>query len=811
MAPTEGYETSEESSASEPVFPARDVIVAIRRRWWLVALVFVSIVMVGMWYTLQQPRLYRSSVTVRVEEQQAPIAGMRDPGSYNYRVDPLQSEQTIIRSQAVAERVADTLGLRLAIAQPPELRRSVILGDGLARVAPEARNESYRLVLEDRSFALVDGENRLGSATYGDTLRAGGLALSIESRPPIDERSILLDVRPLTAAANVVQRGVSTQVVENTDIIRIDYVGTDPSLVQKIADAVANVYARYSAEGQRTRARSRTAFIAQSLREQEQRLEEAQDELLRFKEAHGTADVSADLGALLTTIHAVEGDRRAVLMEQSVYKELVGRLAAADTVDEELRRLSGTQAVTTNAYIATLYDRWFELDKEREQLLSDLEPHHPDVLAVDRLIAATKAEIQDASRLYLQALESKLATYGNTIRELRAEAEDYPPLQAQQAQLEADVATIQGTYTALQSEYQLARIAESVEGGKVRIIDQAPLPTSPVAPNRTRALMMLIVLGVLVGVALALVLEKLDTSIKAPDEIQERFGIPVLGLIPTIRVESASRGAAASALSRVVAHGDPRSPVAEAYRSLRTNLAFARAQRDVRAIVFTSPGPADGKSTSVANLAITFAQQGQRTLLIDADLRRAVLDRTFGVPRSPGLTDAIIGHLGLAEIVNGTDVENLFVLGSGHFPPNPSELLGSPGMRSVLQDARQNYDIVLLDSPPLLAVTDAAVLATMVDGAILVVRMQSTAREAVRRALSQLKAVHSRVLGALMNDVDMSKASYYGGYGYQYYEYYGDAGSNGANGRRGRGVMARLRRLTGQGSRRGAGGGEGIG
>ncbi len=271
----------------------------------------------------------------------------------------------------------------------------------------------------------------------------------------------------------------------------------------------------------------------------------------------------------------------------------------------------------------------------------------------------------------------------------------------------------------------------------------------------------------------------------------------MLGTIPQIKDASGSRHAADGGGHRLVTHLDPRSPVGEAYRSLRTNLAFARAHEPLKTIVLSSPGPADGKSTTVANLAITFAQQGQRTLLIDADLRRAVLDKLFSVPREPGLTDVLVGRAALMQAVNKTAIENLHVLGSGPFPPNPSELLGSQAMREVLRAARDEFDVVLLDSPPLLAVTDAAVLSTMVDGAILVVRTGSTPRTSVRRAISQLETVHGRLVGTVLNDVDFRAGLYGGGYGYYYYYYYGQDGHNGAR----KGMMSRIQQWSKGGSR----------
>jgi tyrosine-protein kinase Etk/Wzc len=395
-------------------------------------------------------------------------------------------------------------------------------------------------------------------------------------------------------------------------------------------------------------------------------------------------------------------------------------------------------------------------------------------------------------------VESRLRSFDQTIAELRTKAERYPPLESEQARLLADVRTAQKTYDDLQAQYQLARIAQSADGATVRLVDSATLPGFAVSPNRRRAILFASFLGLALGIALAIGIERLDDSVKSPDELMKRFQLPVLGQIPAIRVTKKKFNEALP-INRLVSHVDPRSVVAEAYRSLRTNLAFARAQSRLRTIVLTSPGPADGKSTTAANLAITFAQQGQNTLLVDADLRRAVLDKTFSIPRKPGLTELIVGIATFDDAVHVTSVENLSVMGSGQLPPNPSELLGSERMREVLAQACGRFDVVLFDSPPLLAVTDAAVLSTIVDGVILVVRTGSTTRDSVQRAVAQLRNVHSRVLGAVLNDIDIRSGSYYGGYGYYAYAYENhETGSENGNSR---GVLDRIRTLTGRGGR----------
>lgn len=221
----------------------------------------------------------------------------------------------------------------------------------------------------------------------------------------------------------------------------------------------------------------------------------------------------------------------------------------------------------------------------------------------------------------------------------------------------------------------------------------------------------------------------------------------------------------------LVAAAHTHSTGAEAYRTLRTNLIFSQAVQSLKTIVVTSASPGEGKTTTAANLAVTFAQQGMRVLLVDCDLRRARLHKMFNVPREPGLTELILDHEVPTEVIRGTPVENLSVLTSGTLPPNPSELLGGPRMERVLEVLREQFDMIVLDSPPLLAASDASVLGTKTDGVLLVVRAGQTERGAAQQAVQQLAVVGARVVGAVLNDPD-AKVPQYGGY--YNYEYYGE-------------------------------------
>ena len=771
----------------------KSVWLAVRRRWWIVALVFVGITALGVWRTKNQQDLYQASATVRVPQQQAPIQGMQMGQVFDYRIDRLVAEMDIIRSAAVAEPAARQVGLQLRVVDPEGLQRSYITGvppviDSTAMVG------DYRLTLGDETYSLSSGATLLGTASYGDTLRISGISLALPARPGIGTSEVILEVVPLATAVGMVTGSVVPSIRDKTDIIQISVTMPDRLLAMQTANAVAEAYAEYAKQGMANQAAAKTRFISQQLVRQAQELAVAQDSLKRFRQANQLTDVSAEVTALQGRIAALESEREQYQLERDNYHALVGEISLTDTTTEKLRRIVNTGAVAANSSVKSLYDKWFELSSSRQEMIaSNASPTSNEVRGIDSQIASTKADLHLAANDYLRTLGSRLQSIDARLEVLRRETGRYPALAADEERLQAAQRSLQTVYENLQEQYQLAQIAQAVDVAVVQPIDQATLPIRPVSPDRRRDSLLAAALGILLGVAAAVLLDRLDDSVRSPDEVAEQLNLPVMGMIPAIRLVDDAKVQGSTIMERLVTHANPRSPVAEAYRSLRTNLAFARARENIKTMVLTSPGPADGKSTTVANLAITFAQQGQRTLLIDADLRRAVLDKTFSVPRSPGLTEVIVGEAELENAVNKTEVPNLFVLGSGQFPPNPSELLGSSAMRKVLAEARDQFDVILFDSPPLLAVTDAAVLSTMVDGTVIVVRMGSTARQAVRRALGQLHAVHGRVLGAVMNDVDLRKSSYYGGYGYAYYAYYGsEANGNGHP----NGVMGRLRRIA---------------
>lgn len=294
---------------------------------------------------------------------------------------------------------------------------------------------------------------------------------------------------------------------------------------------------------------------------------------------------------------------------------------------------------------------------------------------------------------------------------------------------------------------------------KVSVVREAQADLTPISPKPTRNIALGLVLGLLLGFGLALLRDILDTTIKGEHDLQ---GVTDKTIIGTIAFDSDAPD------HPLIVQADPRSQRAEAFRSLRTNLRFVDAANHPRSIVLTSSLPGEGKSTTVANMALTMAASGQRVCIVEGDLRRPRLLDYMGLEGSVGLTDILIGRADLTDVLQQFGETSMWVLGAGAIPPNPSELLGSPIMANTLRELEARFDHVLIDAPPLLPVTDAAILTTIAGGALVVVGAGVVHKEHLRRALDALDAVNGNTLGLVLNRIPKGDGGHYGGYQYEY-------------------------------------------
>ena len=328
-----------------------------------------------------------------------------------------------------------------------------------------------------------------------------------------------------------------------------------------------------------------------------------------------------------------------------------------------------------------------------------------------------------------------------------------------------------------------ATLAAHQETNNVYKLDSAVEPLRPVYPRVKLNLLLAVVVGLLGGVGLAFFLEYLDNTIKTQEDVERHLRVPFLGVVPSIKLDPKDVEGDVTQLrdNYLIAH--PKSSVAECCRTVRTNILFMSPEKSARRILITSAGPQEGKSTVVINLGITMAQSGSRVLLVDTDMRRPRLHKSFGMVRGQGLTTAILGEAEVEEMVRTTDVAGLDILPCGPIPPNPTELFHTERFAQLLEELDRKYDRLMFDSPPVMMVADPLILSHSMDGVLLVVKGGSTSRDLASRALRQLQDVNARILGVVINDLDLEHREYgyyyYRRYGYYYGEKESDASSTG--------------------------------
>lgn len=316
-----------------------------------------------------------------------------------------------------------------------------------------------------------------------------------------------------------------------------------------------------------------------------------------------------------------------------------------------------------------------------------------------------------------------------------------------------------------------AELAGKLQLSNIRIIQYATVPAEPIGPNRLKGIMIAGGIGLLMGCGLVYLLDYLDNTIKSQEDVEKYIKLPYLGHIPTIKVRSKS-----SAEKRIFVRTEPDSAITEAFRNIRTGVVFSAPSEVLKTILVTSTVPSEGKSLVAVNLVTTIAMDGNKVLLVDADMRKPSLHTTFNLENSVGLSNYLTGSEALDVVINNTFVENLYFVSGGPIPPNPSGILGSFRMEEFIKEAKAKFDRIIIDAPPLIGVSDSIILSKMVDGTLITIRFGTASRDIIIKAKQFLTDVGSNILGVILNDVDVERESYYSRYYHYYSRYYAKYG-----------------------------------
>ncbi len=720
-------------SPEAPQNTLRDLYRIVNRRRWIVLSVFGAVFLATLVFSLRQPNIYQATTTLMIQRENKPILGMMMETEQSRNM--INNQVEIIRSRTVALEAA-------------------------------------------RRLTQLPDADRLGTAELGRAAELVLLSLSVLSSRTTDIVSILAE----------------------TD---------DPRTAAAVANGVADAYIDFNLSISRGELSEVRRFLEQQLPVIRQRLAAEENVMRSFRQSNRVVLLSDESRALLEGVSGFESQYNSTRIERETIERRISFLRS-QLDDQKKTLLDNLSRGSSSAVVSGLRDDLNAHQVRLATLLSQgFAEDSPQARELDKKIEATKARLKEELGLMLEnesasydplklqsdrmarVLELQVelddaaareAALGKVVEEYAARLNRIPAKEVELARLTRQFQLDENIYKMLMEKYEEARISEAGKLGNVKVIDRAVVPDLPVGPRRLVNIVFGALLGLCFGIGVALFLEYLDTSIKTSYEVEKILSLPVLGSIPTIDLEDVSSAAghgaayangATAIAERLISHHLPRSPISEAYRMLRTNLQFLTPDRPIRSILVTSAGPSEGKTTTAANLAITMAQVGARTLLVDGDLRRPMVAGVFGIDGQPGLTELLIREGDLKKVARPSGVDNLLIVPAGTLPPNPSELLGSQKMKAVIEAMKECCDLVIFDCPPVITVTDAAVLAAETDIVLLVVQSGKTDREMAKRAKVLLHNVKATIAGVVLNNISPELQA---GYYYYYHYYHQDSG-----------------------------------
>ena len=753
----------------------RDYIVILRLH--LKKIIFLGLTGLGFafYQVLTVPPSYTATATVVVQEK--PGAGMIMDLTGNRDRNRMTNEMQLIRSRSVAKAVIKEIW-------PNKKNNLALFGSypfyPRGKRARQMAKEIFTLGLYDPNSDLPLQYNEDYSDKIGERF-----AGSLIGRLNVNNR-------------------------QGTNIIDISYTGVWPVEAQFIVNTVADVYQRLDQKWSGEKAHNSVQFLQDLVQKQEDKLRDAEKKLTHFKKQERMYDLDGNAIAITGQIAGIETEIYNATSEINIRQEKYNHLKSKLSKDE--KNLAEQLMNNINVQVISLRNEISQLEAGLIQNIAQYGEEHGAVQDLKSKMMGLKSQlntkvkeltkqgitVQDPLQARqdivteLIALDSEIMGYKlknneseNLLIVYENKLDSLPPKQLEFSRLQRNNAVLNQNYSLLRQKLEEAKINVASQVGKVQIVDYSRVPGNS-GQNHKRTILMGLIFGLGVGIALAFGLEFLDNTIKTTNDI-ERKNLSVLGIIPSIGEESLKRNkpfflggeALSSSKSsrklkrRLITREDPRSPVSEAYRSLRTSLLYTTADKKIKSILISSAGPGEGKTTTVANLAITYANLGKRTILIDTDLRRPVVHKVLDLNKEPGITDYLSGNTDdFNGLVQPTSIENLSVVPSGIIPPNPSELLGSKRMSDLLKKLENEWDMILLDSPPLVAVTDATMVSKEIDQIVIVVKVGQTDKKAFDHTITSLRNVQAPLGGVILNAVTHknSYGSYY--YYYQYYHYY---------------------------------------
>ncbi|RPI57371.1 MAG: polysaccharide biosynthesis tyrosine autokinase [Acidobacteria bacterium] len=726
------------TSRAEPQWQLEDVFAVLYKRRWIALFTFLIAAAGVVTYTMSVTPIYEAHTQLLLQQRASIVTfeGAADPQA-NER-GYLETQHRLLRSRSLARRVIDALNLW-------DLGRAP--ADGNAQPAG-----TFAFLGQWRSW-LGRAVGAATGATSSQEKEPGSVRETVAESIAIDRLLANLRILP----------------VRDTRIIEVRYESPDPELAARVVNTLATTYITHNLEVQSQASKEATTWLAEQLAEQRRKVEVSELALQKYRERENSLSLEAGQNIVVQRLNSLNASVTQAKTDLIAVESLYRQLAASQ---RDQGALDTFPLIRSNGVVQEIRGRLANLQRERMQLASNLGAKHPEMVRVNSAIEAAERELDSEVAKTVESVRQEYLAALSREKELTAEldAQKSRALALNRQGIEygvllREVESNRQIYQNLLQRSNETAVSKDIQGPDIQVVDAAEVPRRPVRPDTRSTLMIGLLLSGILAVAIAFIREAFDSRLQTPSAVRA-LGIPFLGMLPYVG-KRALKGR-----SLLLTHGVP-APYAEACRALRTNvLASAGGGTTGRSLLVTSAAPGDGKSIVAVNLAVALGRSGGRVLVIDADLRRPVLHQVLECEQRPGLAEVLTGKRKPSEAIVATRSPGVWLLPSGAGIASPSEQLGSRRFSEFLARVGESFDWVIIDSPPVMAVTDPSVMAHLASGVLFVVNARHTKQRVAQAALDQLETAGATFAGAVLNAVTLDRDHYYNS---RYYlPFYGD-------------------------------------
>jgi succinoglycan biosynthesis transport protein ExoP len=712
--------------------------VILKRKWTIISFTSIVLIATGVMTFTMSP-IYRSTATIQINRENPQVVDFKEIFSVNTtEMDYYQTQYRLLESRTLAKRVIHSLNLP----GHPEF---------LPKPQTAYREWKGKILAFFSGFFSSPKEAASPSETKSETRKEILLINQFLSR---------LKIEP----------------IRNSRLVKIHFDSNYPELSAQVANTMATTYMQQNLEIRFVTTEKAKEWLTGQLQDLKGKVERADEDLQIFGSRHGIISLDEKENVIMhrlielnEALTKAESDR---IAKEATYRQITGG------------NIDSLPPILESKLISDLKQAYIQLEAQYVKQLETLKTDHPEMARlkkqmemlktrldgeISKIAAGIKNDYESGLKretLLRQAFEQQK----KKTMEMKEKAIRYNILKR-----EAD--TNRELYKGLLQRMKEAGISAGITASNIQLVDEAELPIKSYKPDKRLNLILALIVGLFLGVGLAFFFEYLDNSVKTPEDVEQLVRLPFFGLVPELSHDRRGRvNREASYPVELITFGHPKSMLSEAYRNIRTSILLSFSGRVPKNIAISSPNPMEGKTTTSINTAIALSQTGARVLIIEADLRRPRIHRIFQQENGVGLSNFLSGNAELDSIIKSTEIPNLSYIASGPLPPNPSELLGSSIFKSMIESLDEQFDHIVFDAPPILGFADSVILATSVDGTILVVQGGKTPKETLQRTKDVLSQVNARILGVVINRVNIRRSGYdgYGYYYYRYHSYYGE-------------------------------------